>query len=56
MKLPREEGHPKGELKNVDKDEGNEIIVDTFAGSIHVEWDPDATITPLGQLPFLFNF
>lgn len=56
MKIPHEEGHPKGELKTVDKDEGKEIIVDTFAGAVHVEWDPDATVTPLGQLPFFIQF
>ena len=28
------------------------VPVDTFAGRIHVDWDPDAAVTPLGQLPF----
>ncbi len=29
------------------------IALDTFGGRIHVEWDPAATVTPLGHpLPF----
>lgn len=32
------------------------ISVDTFGGRVHVEWDPDGAITPLGQLPFFIEF
>ncbi|MDD2736360.1 MAG: hypothetical protein PHF56_20705 [Desulfuromonadaceae bacterium] len=32
------------------------IPVDTFAGRIHVEWDPNAEVTPFGQLPFFIEF
>jgi len=32
------------------------VAVDTFAGRIHVEWDPDASVTPMGQLPFFIEF
>src|SRR5512137_3069883 len=32
------------------------VPVDTFAGRIHVEWDPSAAVTPLGQLPFFIEF
>jgi hypothetical protein len=32
------------------------IGVDTFSGKIHVEWDPQAAVTPLGQLPFFIEF
>ena len=28
------------------------IGVDTYAGKVHVEWDPNAAVTPLGKLPF----
>jgi hypothetical protein len=28
------------------------VSVDTFGGRIYVEWNPHATVTPLGQLPF----
>ena len=37
--------HPKGA-----------IALDTFGGRIHVEWDPTAAVTPLGQLPFFIEF
>ena len=32
------------------------VAVDTFAGRVHVEWDPAAAVTPLGQLPFFIEF
>jgi len=32
------------------------VGIDTYAGKIHVEWDPDAAVTPLGQLPFFIEF
>ena len=32
------------------------IEVDTYGGKIHVEWDPDAAVTPIGQLPFFIQF
>jgi hypothetical protein len=32
------------------------IALDTFGGRIHVEWDPAAAVTPLGQLPFFVEF
>jgi len=32
------------------------VCVDTFGGKIHIEWDPEAAVTPLGQLPFFINF
>jgi len=28
------------------------VPVDTFAGRVQVEWDPQAAVTPLGQLVF----
>ncbi len=30
--------------------------IDTYRGKIQVEWDPDAAVTPLGQLPYFINF
>lgn len=42
--------------------EGEEIAeytqfpVDTYGGRLHVEWDPQAAVTPLGQLPFFIEF
>jgi hypothetical protein len=32
------------------------VVVETFGGRIHVEWNPDAAVTPLGQLPFFIEF
>ena len=32
------------------------VAVNTFAGRIHVEWDPDAAVTTMGQLPFFIEF
>jgi len=49
--------HPKGEPK-----EGalvpvrGPVAVDTFAGRVHVEWDPQAAVTPLGQLVFFAQY
>jgi hypothetical protein len=31
-------------------------IVDIYDGKIHMEWDPEAAVTPLGQLPFFIQF
>ena len=31
-------------------------MVDSFAGSIRVEFDHEAAFTPLGQLPFFIDF
>lgn len=31
------------------------MALDTFGGRIHVEWDPAAAVTPLGQLPFFIE-
>ena len=42
-----------GECNNRAVDRSLRVPVDTFAGRIHVEWDPDAAVTPLGQLPFI---
>ncbi|MGB5832280.1 MAG: hypothetical protein WBG92_09865 [Thiohalocapsa sp.] len=32
------------------------VVLDTFGGRVHVEWDPSATVTPLGQLPFFTEY
>lgn len=36
--------------------ENSSVGIDTYAGKIHVEWDPEAAVTPLGQLPFFIEF
>ena len=30
--------------------------MDTFGGRVHVEWDPDAAVTALGQLSFFIEY
>jgi len=32
------------------------LSADTFAGRVHIEWDDDAALTPLGQLPFFIDY
>lgn len=32
------------------------VAVDTFGGRLHVEWNPQAAVTPLGQLPFFIDY
>jgi hypothetical protein len=62
MKLPEIPPHPKGEslepLKkpNILLIEDSKLPVDTFGGRVHVEWDPQSAVTPLGQLPFFIEF
>ena len=49
--------HPTGERtksKEITKNDG--FSVDTYAGRLHVEWDCQAAVTPLGQLPFFIEF
>ena len=48
--------HPKGEAKNgaVVPVSGPEVV-DTFAGRIHVEWDPRAAVTPLVPAAVLYR-
>ena len=50
-------GHPEGEGKPVvARDSEIALIAETFRGRIHVEWDPDASVTPMGQLAFFVDF
>jgi hypothetical protein len=57
MVLPPKTIHPKGELEiSLKKREIAGLIADTFDGKIHIEWDPQAQVTPLGQLPFFIQY
>lgn len=61
MKLPTPKIHPMGEGREVKQKrnllaENGSVAVDTFGGRVHVEWDPQAAVTPLGQLPFFIEF
>ncbi len=54
---PFEPIHPMGECKeNKEITEHTRFPVDTYGGRLHVEWDPEAAVTPLGQLPFFIEF
>src|SRR4051794_4893649 len=49
--------HPMGEAKRKALTaQKQSVALDTFGGRIHVEWDPQAAVTPLGQLPFFIEF
>ena len=48
--------HPAGEQLLVELVPEQPIPVDTYAGRVHVEWDPDAPITPMGQMAFFIAF
>ena len=49
--------HPTGEAKyGALVPAFGPVAVETFAGRIHVEWDPQAAVTPLGQLPFFTEY
>lgn len=57
MVLPPAIIHPQGEVTNPPKKALSQAIeVETFDGKVFVEWDPDAAVTPLGQLPFFIEF
>src|SRR5215472_9682661 len=32
------------------------VTLDSWAGRVHVEWDPEAPLTPLGQAAFFIEF
>jgi hypothetical protein len=32
------------------------VVVDTFAGRVHVEWDNSTPVTAYGQMPFFVDF
>ncbi|MBA3814445.1 MAG: hypothetical protein H0X26_08195 [Alphaproteobacteria bacterium] len=59
MSLPVITTHQKGEQTLSEITNGSattELSVDTFGGRVHVEWDPQSAVTPLGQLPFFIEF
>jgi hypothetical protein len=54
---PFEPIHPMGEcIESKEITEHTRFPVDTYGGRLHVEWDPQAAVTPLGQLPFFIEF
>ena len=50
MVLPPKTVHPEGEAKISTKNVLSKAVeVETYAGKVHVEWDPTAAVTPIGQ-------
>ena len=57
MVLPPKPIHSKGELTELSKQlPSTSFEVDTFEGKIQVEWEPGASVTPMGQLAFFIQF
>lgn len=57
MSYPFESIHPGGEYRESKEiTKVTPVAVDTYDGRLHVEWDPQAAVTPLGQLPFFIEF
>jgi hypothetical protein len=48
--------HPRGEQPLIEFVADQPVPVDTYAGRVHVEWDPNAPITPMGQMAFFIAF
>ena len=47
--------HPPGQRPVVESALDGPVPVDTYAGRIDVDWDPNAAVTPLGQLAFFIG-
>ncbi len=65
MAVPFSPAHQMGERTNTQKitklpsnncSDNRKLSVDTYGGTIHVEWDPQGAVTPMGQLPFFIEF
>ena len=52
--LPR--AHPEGEQPQVESSDEQPVAIDTYSGRVQVAWDPDAAVTPLGQMAFFIAF
>ena len=48
--------HPAGEQSLVEYPDDQSVPADTFAGRVHTDWDPDAPVTPSGQMAFFIDF
>lgn len=57
MILPSKASNPKGgKLQATKVPNFATNVADTYDGKIHIAWDPDAAVTPLGLLPFFIQF
>ena len=48
--------HPEGEQPLVEFACDQPVPIDTYSGRVHIDWDPDAAVTPLGQMAFFIAF
>jgi hypothetical protein len=48
--------HPEGEQPLVEFPCDQPVPVDTYAGRVHIDWAPDAPVTPSGQMAFFIAF
>ncbi|WP_257295287.1 hypothetical protein [Endozoicomonas sp. YOMI1] len=57
MVRPPKPAHPKGKLLEMKKDPLSVTLeVDSFDVKIHVEWEPEASVTSMWQLAFFIQF
>lgn len=48
--------HPAGEQPAVELTADEAVAADTFAGRVHLEWEPAAPVTTMGQLAFFIEY
>jgi Transposase DDE domain group 1 len=48
--------HPTGEQPIVELAADEPVAADTFAGRVHLEWEPAAPVTTMGQLAFFIEY
>ena len=48
-------GEPSNNNFNPSSVENQPIMCDTYAGLVHVEWDPHSPVTPIGKMVFLLS-
>jgi len=48
--------HPAGEQPTVELAEDEPVAAETFAGRVHLEWEPAAPVTTMGQLAFFIEY
>lgn len=52
LKTHRKGENPDDEIEHL----SNKIAVDTYDGRVHIEWDHETPVTPMGQLAFFIEF
>ena len=48
--------HPAGEQPAVEWGSDEPVTADTYAGRVHLEWEPAAPVTTMGQLAFFIEY